>query len=419
MTDPDGVPTLYFFLSYARSDPLVGNPDEDPNELVETFFADLSAAVRRHASTDRRDVGFFDQHIPHGSDWKQFNTRALSAAQVFVPLYSVGYLANSWPGRELTCFNKRVAVAGGRDPVGRLVPVLWAPLAGVGVKYPPGLRDALDSLTEPDYAENGLCALLRLQPYHDLYQEVVDRMAAQIVEIAERDPIEPVQPDKVGDIEKATSAFPAARPLSVFSIQVAAPTAANAPENRDPAAYGDSSADWRPFVDQNLSLAEYARQVIERFDFDVRISEIGLAGDLAGRRPGIIVIDPSFIVDEAGRTSLAAVAAKLPRWVMPLVVVDKPKDARTRKLADGVFDVLAKARPLPTEAARRAARGVASLDAFVSIVPVLVAEAGKQYLRDRSSRVLSPSPARRPRLGQPEGPDGPAATQDPQEVRDA
>jgi FxsC-like protein len=405
------IPAPYFFLSYARSDPLAGDPEEDPNLPVETFFADLSAAVRRHASDGGRDVGFFDQEIPRGSDWKQFITRALSAAQVFVPLYSVGYLTNSWPGRELTCFKERVKVAGGLDPIRRLVPVLWAPLAGV--KYPPGLREAVDSVTEPDYADNGLCALLKLRPYHDLYREVVDRMGAQIVEIAERDPIEPVEPDKVGDIEKAPSAFPAARRLPVFFIQVAAPTAANAPEVRDVRAYGATPADWRPFAEQKLSLAEYARQVTERFDFDVRVSEIGLAGDLAGRRPGIIVIDPLFIADEAGRASLAAVAAKLPRWVLPLVVVDQRKDGRTRKLADGVFDILTKSRPLPTESARRAARGVESLDAFVSIVPVLVAEAGKQYLRDRSSRVLSPSPARRPRLGQPEGPAGPAAAQDP------
>ena len=57
----------YFFLSYARSDPLAGNPDEDPNLPVETFFADLSAAVRRHASVgDVGVVGFFDQEIPRG-----------------------------------------------------------------------------------------------------------------------------------------------------------------------------------------------------------------------------------------------------------------------------------------------------------------------------------------------------------------
>jgi FxsC-like protein len=195
-------------------------------------------------------------------------------------------------------------------------------------------------------------------------------------------------------------------------IQVAAPTAANAPENRDTPAYGDSSVDWRPFADQELSLAEYARQVTERFDFDVRIGEIGSAGDRAAR-PGIIVIDPEFIADEPGRAALAAVAAKLPRWVLPLVVVDQPEDARTRALAQGVSDILTKAGMLPTKSARQAASGVDSLDAFVSIVPVLVAEAGKQYLRHHSRRVLSRPSAPRPRLGQPEGPNGAAAMQDP------
>ena len=104
-----------------------------------------------------------DREIPPGSDWNQFITRALSAAQVFVPLYSVGYLTNSWPGRELTCFKERVKVAGGRDPISRLVPVLWAPLAGVKERRR-GCARPWTPLTDPDYADNGLCALLRLKP---------------------------------------------------------------------------------------------------------------------------------------------------------------------------------------------------------------------------------------------------------------
>ena len=74
MTESHDIPAPYFFLSYARSDPVPGNPEEDPNLPVETFFADLSAAVRRHASADGRDVGFFYQEIPRGSDWKQSST---------------------------------------------------------------------------------------------------------------------------------------------------------------------------------------------------------------------------------------------------------------------------------------------------------------------------------------------------------
>ena len=35
MTVTHDVPAPYFFLSYARSDPLAGNPEEDPDEPVD------------------------------------------------------------------------------------------------------------------------------------------------------------------------------------------------------------------------------------------------------------------------------------------------------------------------------------------------------------------------------------------------
>lgn len=402
----------YFFLSYARSDPLAGNPDEDPDKPVETFFSDLTDAVRRHATGGGEGVsGFYDQTIPVGSDWKQFTTKALSAAQVFVPLYSVGYLTNSWPGRELACFKKRVEVAGRENPLLRLVPVLWAPLAGV--QYPPELREALDSgVTEPDYADNGLRALLKLKPYHALYRAVVDRMAAQIVELAEHDPIDPVEPEQVGDIEKAPSAFPADRRPPVFNVEVAVPTEVIAGRRRDPRAYGGAPQDWRPFPGQELPLAEYARQLIKRFDFDVRVAPVGADLDRVRTRPGIIVIDPAFILHEAGQAALRAIASTLPRWVVPLVVV-APDDEPTRKLAARVLDILPKATALPTEWSGRASRGVTSLDEFVSIVPVLVAEAERQYFRHRSNRAPVPGSSGRPRLGRAEGPDAAAAAQDP------
>ncbi len=409
MTVTHDVPAPYFFLSYARSDPLAGNPEEDPDEPVVRFFADLTAAVKRHASSGRKDAsGFFDLDIPVGSDWKQFATRALSAAQVFVPLYSVGYLTNSWPGRELACFKKRVEVTGRENPAHRLVPVLWAPLAGV--QYPPELREALDSsVTERDYADNGLRALLKLKSYHDLYKVVVDRMGAQIVEIAERDPIEPVEPSKVGDVAKAPSEFSASRRLPVFNVEIAAPTTADASQITDLHTYGDTPEDWRPFPGQELPLAEYARQLIRRFDFEARVEDFGVEADPAGRRPGIIVIDPAFIAEETGQAALQAVADALPRWVLPLVVV-ATDDEPTRKLAARVIDILPTATALPAEWSGRAARGVKSLDEFVSLVPVLVAEAERQYFRNRNSRASSPGSLRRPRLGRTEGSDAPPAT---------
>src|SRR5690242_20464850 len=105
---PQGMLAPYFFLSYSRSDPLAGHPQKNPDHLVERFYRDLTEAVQRRASLTAGVVsGFFDQRIPVGSNWKQSITEALSATQVFVPLYSVGYLTNSWPGREFACFRRR------------------------------------------------------------------------------------------------------------------------------------------------------------------------------------------------------------------------------------------------------------------------------------------------------------------------
>jgi FxsC-like protein len=404
MTGVYTVPAPYFFLSYARSDPLAGNPGEDPDKLVEEFFYDLTSAVRMQSSSvDNAFPGFIDRNIPVESDWKEFTTRALSAAQVFVPLYSVAYVTKSWPGRELTCFKNRVTQASREDPVHRMVPVLWAPLPGQ--QDPPGLRESLSlSVTEPDYAVNGLLALLRREPYHDKYWAVVTQLAARIVELAERDPIEPVEPSQVGDIEKALSEFPPERKLPVFSIEVAALSAASAPGGTDPRTYGETPEEWRPFVGQQQPLAEYARQLTARFDFNVHVSPARLGLKKDERRPGILVIDPGFIANGDGADRLKEIAKTLPRWVLPLVILPSD-DIRTRELAAGVLDILTIAKALPTERSSRAAHGVNSLDEFVSIIPVLVAEAERQYFRYRRSPILPPAEGGRPSLAHPEGPE--------------
>ena len=263
-------------------------------------------------------------------------------------------------------------------------------------------------MTEPDYADNGLRALLKLQSYHDLYQAVVDRMGAQIVEIAEQDPIDPVEPEKVGDIEKAQSAFPADRRLPVFNIEVAVPTAARAVRDtrlwRSPRGVaplprpGAPARRIRPTAHQAVRLRCAGRRRWGRTE-------------PCRRRPGIIVIDPAFILDAAGEAALQTSRSAFPAGSCRLSSLHRTMNP----LAAGaqVLDILPKATALPTEWSRRADRGVKSLDEFVSIVPVLVAEAERQYFRHRSSRAPVPGSSGRPRLGRAEGPDAAAAAQDP------
>jgi len=170
-------------------------------------------------------------------------------------------------------------------------------------------------------------------------------------------------------------------PLGVFTLEIAAP--------------GGSSADWRPFPTQELPLAEYARQIVERFDFKAEVIELAVNRDLGISRPGIILIDPRFMTIPDGQTALEAAVAGLPKWLLPMLIMDQPDDARLEDLADQVRDILFAAGALRARSARRGARGASSFRAFSLLVRDLVFEAEGQYIADRSRQrygapVLSP-----------------------------
>lgn len=409
-TTANGVPLVdspYFFLSYAHSVPQEGFPEANPDELVSEFYGHLVRAVTRHASQRPGIVpGFYDREIPVGSDWKESLSQALGRAQVFVSLLSAGYVTRSRPGRELACYRQRVEKAGLDDPRQRLVPVLWSPLPET--QNPPGLLEAkaltadVPAYIKQAYVENGLRALLMLKSYRTAYRAVVELLAKRITDIAETHPI---GPSEVPDIDRTKSVYTPEPHRAVFAIEVAAPTIRTTVPGHESRGYGEESLQWRPFAEQELTLAEYAGQVAERLDFRAEISGIKTVSDPLARRPGIILIDPWFIADEEGQTMLGSAVAKLPRWVLPLVVLSKSEDPLTQALAKQVMDILGEAGAVQTDSSLRAARGVGSLDEFVLIVPALVVEAERRYLRYRRERVASPPSGKRPSLRRPVQPD--------------
>jgi FxsC-like protein len=405
----------YFFLSYAHSPPLAGTRQADPDQWVRRFYRDLSDSVDDLASQPRHTSGFFDQDIAASANWKASLTRALGAAQVFVPLLSPGYFARAWPGREWACFSARLNLAGVADPDQRFAPVLWIPLQGNQER--PGLRAALAlGASESAYAENGLRALLRLSPYRTSYRLIVARLAKQIVDLAERAPLAPSDAPDVGEVP---SAFHPGADAAVFAVTVAAPTLAALPDNRDRAEYGSAATDWRAYPDdQALPLAEYAAQVAEQLDFAVVVAGIEGSDGLPGNMPGVILIDPWFAADEVGRNTLRSFTVDLPPWVLPVLVIDSPADRRTAELADRVRIILAEAVVTRTETARLATRGVSSLKEFVALMPILVAEAERQYLRRGPIQRYKARPGSRPRLADVGWPLGQAPPQ-PSEEQDA
>ncbi len=388
----------YFFLSYAHSGLPHANSHHD--HLVANFFNDLTAAVRRCSSRPPDSVaGFFDQQAPVDSDWMESLIGALSSAEVFVPLYSAAYVSGSWSGREWTCFHRRMEWAGLPDPMLRFVPVLWAPLEGG--QDPPGLAAALAlGSGERGYTENGLRALMTIGSYYRSYETLVNALAQRIVVLVEGSPLEP---SVVPDIDKIESAFPAGPRHTIFAIETAAP-----------------SIQWRPFPRQKLPSVEYVRQVAEWHGFRTEVSPVMTVGGLARLRPGLIMIDPGFIANDEGRQALKSAIYRLPRWVLPLPILEQPGDTRIEALARQVTDMLYEANVLVTVRHRQAALGVSSLKDFEDLIPELVLEAERQYLQHRSARVSSPPSATRPSLRRSIRPDAVALPPDPsQEAPDA
>jgi FxsC-like protein len=366
----------YFFLSYAHSPPLAGAPQLTHDRWVRTFFRDLSGVVQRRAGKRGIAPGFFDQEIPLNSDWRATLTQALGTAQVFVPLYSPGYFARSWPGREWACFRQRLINAGVKNPQRRFAPVLWIPLKPGD--EPEGLPQALAvGASEGSYAENGLRALLRLAPYRESYLRIVDRLAKQIVTLAENDTI---PRSRVPDLDEVRSPFSSAS-AAVFAVAVAAPVRPRVSAGAVPAAYGAGATAWRPFLsDQRLSLAEYAATIAEQLDFAVLIASLDEADSRLGASPGVILIDPWFGEDDRGLEMLRKALQDRP-WILPVVITTPGADPNEAGLARRVRAIINEAQPAHTDITRQAIAGVGSLEEFVALMPYLVAEAERHFLR--------------------------------------
>lgn len=388
--DEDQAPANYFFLSYAHTKPLEGEQRAPTDFRVGKLFDDLSQAVRVAAAGERgRRVGFFDGLLSAGEDWRERITGELGAAEVFVPLYSPSYVELSWPGREWSCFASRLAGQDEQRVRRHILPVLWTPMSRA--ERTPDGRDPRELAPDrPEYVENGLRAMCTLAMYRESYQTLVRLLAERIVRAARQSPL---GPSPVRPVDTYPSAFRADDAPAEFAVAIAAPTARSAPPGRDLRPYGDTSADWRPFGErERLGLADYAVTTAERL-LDSRAVVLG-ASEAARLRPGtpaVVLIDPWIAEPGADEGQLDALRRLFGparrRWTVPLAVLDGA-DPQSRKestrLLGALERVLDGAGALTSETARRGARGVGSIEEFNTMMPVLVAEAERQYIKHGS-----------------------------------
>ncbi|HEX3512666.1 MAG TPA: TIR-like protein FxsC [Trebonia sp.] len=355
------VPDRYFFLSYARLPPVppVRGADltDPPDEWVRAFFHDLSVAVsRRAASGSVPRPGFLGTEDASGRHWRSGLAENLGAAEVFVPLLSPDYYRRSWPRREWASFTQRLKEARVPEPQRRITPVLWVPLQA-GVRTPEfmaALSLAGDASLEP-YGQNGLCALLRQPGYRGFYEQVVAELATRIVAIAEKAPLGP-QRIRIHDTPAVLRQGAGGKEFTVLLAGRPGSQAVAAPP------------------------AEYACLTAERMGYAVRIAEFSLSADEPGANPGVLLVDRGAVGRETPAGDLDAAIARLPSWVLPVVVEDwaagRPADVSLFSLEKS--HEAYKRRP---ETVRHGLQGVGSLQEFVALMPFLVAQAEREYLR--------------------------------------
>jgi FxsC-like protein len=379
-------PATYFFLSYAHSAPLLEDPSRNPDQWVNVFFDHLSRAVRESLglADTAEAVGFLDARLPLGSDWRGALAEALGSAQVFVPLYSPGYFANSWPSGELEMFRRRLgAQAASADR--HIQPVLWSPIPSW--EEPDAIRAALEvGGGSAKYADNGMRALCMLtshkeKPEAQEYFKIVSRLAERIADVVRREPPIQVSPVDLNELSQTTADKP------LFVVAVLAPTLANIPPDRDRGGYADRAVDWRPFgAQQAVPAADYVRNVAERLGLPCQLTDFADVGDALAVMPGVVLIDPWILESGLSEPDLVEVLRRLPQWAIPLVIVsdtDPQQAVGGAALADRL-----KARIL--RSGRGKAPSAGSLEAFLSLLSSLVVEARRQYLKH--APVFPPEP---------------------------
>ncbi|MGW3603998.1 TIR-like protein FxsC [Micromonospora sp. NPDC005161] len=390
----------YFFLSYAHSAPPQG-AQADTDVWVGKFFADLTDEVTRQAKpVAGMRIGFFDQHIPLGADWKAALAEALGAAEVFVPLYSPGYFSRPWALGEQESFRARLAAAGpARAAAGHLTPVLWIPFPPWETH--PELDGALDLGRDvPEYAENGLRALCMLASYRTQYELLLSRLAGRIVHTAERRPLGPSRAPGLDEVTRPAPADPD------FVVAVLAPTRDRLPVDRDPAGYAASGRLWRPYGSrQELPAAEYAASTAERLGLSARTADFAQAAGLLDRRPAVLLVDPWIVTAPDALGTVEGLLHGLREWVVPLVVTDDDDAQDTARWATEVTELL-------HDAGLPQVKRACTMREFVDLMPALVTEARRQFLK-HAPVVAFPPPEPVPSLRDVPPNPGPATLPDP------
>lgn len=414
----------YFFLSYAHT-PSAGTTAGDPDHWVHVLFNDLCDHIMHLTDLPAgAHPGFMDREMRSGDGWPEKLAENLALCRVFVPLLSPRYFASEMCGREWYAFNERIlrARASGSGVIPAIVPALWTHV---------DLNTAPDSVRHihvdqaalgPRYAEDGIYGLIKLNRLRDEYQEAVLRIAQRIVRVATESPLAPGLPRRY---ESTPSAFkPRGEGPRHIHLTVAAPTRDTLPADRDTRPYGESAQDWNPYHrESRLALPVHAEELIRSLDYRITVSAFddedtsaaGLA-DEADRasvnRPVIVLVDRWCLRDGERRRRLKAFDANSQPWVNAIVPWSRDDPQCHGPEGEQLGDELEQTLPQTLDRGRRAScriavNGVPTLKAFTDVLPFVVANTTRQFLKHAAAHPPAGPYVPRPRLTGPYPPAPP------------
>ncbi|MFD7981899.1 TIR-like protein FxsC [Kitasatospora indigofera] len=311
MYDPGGwdedASRPYFFLSYAHTPKAGARGAGDPNHWVRQLYRDLCEAVLQLTTLPAGvPVGFMDESMHQGELWADRLSHELASCRVFVPLYSPRYFSSLACGQEWHSFTQRPVYPANRDSdrTSGVVPVLWVAMGQYKLPEVAGQLQFNHASFGPDYAAEGLYALMKLSYFRSAYELAVHRLARRIVEVAE-DTVIPV--GRKLDFQSQPSAFNVVAPTKQLRISVLSYHRAELPPGRNADYYGARRTDWHPYRPvAERPLAEHAVRLAKQLGFQPSVHEFDeeveeLTGGGQPTAPGLLLLDRWALRDERRR----------------------------------------------------------------------------------------------------------------------
>ncbi|MFC9324810.1 TIR-like protein FxsC [Kitasatospora sp. NPDC057015] len=325
MYDPGGwdedASRPYFFLSYAHTPKAGARGAGDPNHWVRQLYRDLCEAVLQLTTLPAgAPVGFMDESMHQGELWADRLSQELAACRVFVPLYSPRYFSSVACGQEWHSFTQRPVYPANRDSerTSGVVPVLWVAMGQYKLPEVASQLQFNHASFGPDYAAEGLYALMKLSYFRSAYELAVHRLARRIVEVAEETVI-PV--GRKLDFQAQPSAFNVAAPTKQLRISVLSYHRAELPPGRNADYYGTRRTDWHPYRPAaERPLAEHAVRLARQLGFQPSVHEFDeeveeLTGGGQPTAPGLLLLDRWALRDEQRRELVRRFDRSNAAWV--------------------------------------------------------------------------------------------------------